>query len=80
MIAAVASLLRGGKYHYEVATMPAVAPNGVDLVYFRPAEGPTEPACAFVGAMDYLPNVDGAAWFAREVWPAVRARFPAAAG
>ena len=28
--------------------------------------------------MDYLPNVDAAAWFAREVWPAVRERFPAA--
>ena len=28
--------------------------------------------------MDYLPNVDAAVWFSTEVWPAVRARFPAA--
>jgi glycosyltransferase involved in cell wall biosynthesis len=28
--------------------------------------------------MDYLPNVDGAVWFAREVWPAVHEKFPAA--
>jgi len=55
-----------------------VATNGVDLEYFTPAGGPTKQACAFVGAMDYLPNVDAAVWFAREVWPAVRARFPAA--
>jgi MFS family permease len=32
LIAAVASLLRGGKYHYEVATMPAAAPSGVEPV------------------------------------------------
>jgi glycosyltransferase involved in cell wall biosynthesis len=28
--------------------------------------------------MDYLPNVDGADWFCRDVWPAVRQRWPAA--
>jgi sugar transferase (PEP-CTERM/EpsH1 system associated) len=55
-----------------------VATNGVDLEYFTPADGPTDHACAFVGALDYLPNVDAAVWFVREVWPGVRARFPSA--
>jgi sugar transferase (PEP-CTERM/EpsH1 system associated) len=55
-----------------------VATNGVDLAYFHPTDQPLETACAFVGAMDYLPNVDGVLWFAREVWPAIRARFPSA--
>ena len=57
-----------------------VATNGVDLDYFAPvpADAPTVPACAFVGALDYLPNVDAAVSFAREVWPAVRAKVPAA--
>jgi sugar transferase (PEP-CTERM/EpsH1 system associated) len=52
--------------------------NGVDLDYFRPgppAEGPT---CVFVGALDYLPNVDGSNWFCREVWPEVVRRRPQA--
>ena len=55
-----------------------VATNGVDLDYFAPvpADAPTVPACAFVGALDYLPNTDAAVSFAREVWPAVRARVP----
>lgn len=53
-----------------------VVPNGVDLDYFHPTHGLTEPACAFVGAMDYLPNIDAAVWFAHEVWPRVRERFP----
>jgi sugar transferase (PEP-CTERM/EpsH1 system associated) len=55
-----------------------VATNGVDLDYFRPTTGPTDQACVFVGAMDYLPNVDAAASFAREVWPGIRERFPSA--
>jgi sugar transferase (PEP-CTERM/EpsH1 system associated) len=55
--------------------------NGVDLDYFAPHAGcePEEPCrCVFVGAMDYLPNVDGAEWFCREIWPEVRRRSPQA--
>jgi len=32
LVAAVASLLRGGKYHYEDATAPAGAPSGLEPV------------------------------------------------
>lgn len=55
-----------------------LAPNGVDLEYFRPAAGPEEPACAFVGALDYRPNVEGIRWFCAEVWPAITAGCPGA--
>jgi sugar transferase (PEP-CTERM/EpsH1 system associated) len=53
-----------------------VVPNGVDLEYFHPAEADGADGCVFVGALDYWPNVDAAAWFCREVWPAVRRRCP----
>ena len=55
-----------------------VATNGVDLDYFAavPPDTLTVPACVFVGALDYLPNVDAAVSFAREAWPAVRAKVP----
>ena len=53
-----------------------VATNGVDLEYYQPGDGPTQRACAFVGALDYLPNVDAAIWFADEVWPQLRAKHP----
>jgi sugar transferase (PEP-CTERM/EpsH1 system associated) len=49
-------------------TARAVA-NGVDLDCFRPAPQSLEPACVFVGALDYRPNVDGIGWFCSEVWP-----------
>ena len=50
--------------------------NGVDLDYFQPQLPAAEPTCVFVGALDYRPNVDGATWFCREVWPEVRRRCP----
>ncbi|HVL14844.1 MAG TPA: TIGR03087 family PEP-CTERM/XrtA system glycosyltransferase, partial [Gemmata sp.] len=55
-----------------------VASNGVDLDYFAPSDAATTLSCAFVGAMDYLPNIDGAVWFAREVWPRIRQQYPTA--
>src|SRR6185437_10715985 len=72
-----------------------VAANGVDLDYFsmsresktsanadpisRESKTSANPSCVFVGAMDYWPNVDGAVWFAREVWPRLRSCVPDAA-
>lgn len=51
--------------------------NGVDLDYYKPElEVPQQRACTFVGALDYLPNIDAACWFAREVWPSIFAEFP----
>jgi sugar transferase (PEP-CTERM/EpsH1 system associated) len=52
--------------------------NGVDLDYFRPAPSGDEPTCVFVGAFDYRPNIDGALWFCREVWPEIVRRRPGA--
>jgi sugar transferase (PEP-CTERM/EpsH1 system associated) len=50
--------------------------NGVDLDYFQPQLPTAGPTCVFVGALDYRPNVDGATWFCREVWPELRRRVP----
>jgi len=61
--------------HVGAAT---IATNGVDLEYFAPVDCEAQPALAFVGALDYLPNEDAAVWFSREVWPAIRAKFPTA--
>ena len=62
-----------------------VAANGVDLEYFHLAAGlpavdktAGKPVAIFVGAMDYRPNVDAVAWFAREMWPTIRAKWPEA--
>lgn len=53
-------------------------PTGVDIDYFRPpAARPAEGAgLVFVGSMDWLPNVDGILYFAREVLPLIHGRRP----
>jgi sugar transferase (PEP-CTERM/EpsH1 system associated) len=57
-------------------------PNGVDTDYFRPDPGRESPfrgskmPLVFTGVMDYWANVEGVAWFAEKVLPAVRGRYP----
>ena len=49
--------------------------NGVDTEYFRPAErsanGKRKTLITFVGVLDYVPNVEGIAWFADDVLPLI---------
>jgi sugar transferase (PEP-CTERM/EpsH1 system associated) len=58
--------------------------NGVDADYFSADDARSSPFPAdelpvvFTGAMDYLPNVDAATWFASDVLPALLQRWPAA--
>jgi polysaccharide biosynthesis protein PslH len=63
---------------YTHAGAATVAQNGVDQEFFQPQPSVVQQACAFVGAMDYLPNVDAACWFVAEVWPKVRKLHPEA--
>ncbi|MGH8597070.1 MAG: TIGR03087 family PEP-CTERM/XrtA system glycosyltransferase, partial [Gammaproteobacteria bacterium] len=54
--------------------------NGVDLQYFDPALNylnpypSSTPICVFTGAMDYWANVDAVEWFAKAIFPALKAR------
>jgi sugar transferase (PEP-CTERM/EpsH1 system associated) len=57
----------------------SVLSNGVDLDYFAPAPGPGDGrSIVLCGRMDYQANVDGASWFAREIFPRVRRQWPEA--
>lgn len=59
--------------------------NGVDTDYFSPEVIFSSPypkaakVLAFTGAMDYWPNVDAVEWFARDIFPGLRAQEPDAA-
>lgn len=56
--------------------------NGVDLDHFTPASDeqrdPAPFSLAFWGRMDFEPNIDAMTWFAANVWPRLRLRFPRA--
>ena len=57
--------------------------NGVDADFFAPDASraspftPQELPLVFTGAMDYWPNVDAVTWFAQDILPRLRERFPA---
>lgn len=59
----------------------AVIANGVDLPGMDGAGlGLPDPAptAAFVGTLDYLPNIDAVAFLTRQVWPRIRTAVPGA--
>ena len=67
--------------HASVEKVEALS-NGVDLDYFSPdkvdkQQYPTA-ACklVFSGAMDYWPNVEGAVWFATNIFPRIKVKLP----
>src|SRR3989442_3205336 len=66
----------------ECAGVVETLSNGVDTSYFAPDPSRPSPfradetALVFTGAMDYWPNVDAVTWFAREVMPELRRRWP----
>jgi polysaccharide biosynthesis protein PslH len=55
----------------------AWVPTGVDIEYFSPpAQSAPVADLAFVGAMDWLPNIDGIKWFVDQILPLIRKRRP----
>jgi glycosyltransferase involved in cell wall biosynthesis len=64
---------------YAPRTPVVVAPNGVDLDYFRPSSAAPEPLTAvFNGVLDYRPNFDAALYLVDEIWPQVLSARPEA--
>ncbi len=61
---------------FEIDNVASI-PTGVDLDYFRAPGNPPQVAdLVFVGSMAWLPNIDGIAYFAREILPLIRRRRP----
>ena len=53
-------------------------PTGVDVEFFRrPPQVSAKADLVFLGAMDWMPNIDGVQYFVREILPLIRKRLPA---
>ncbi len=65
-------------YRHHVGENPrlSVVGNGVDLQYFKPLADAASQTILFTGVMNYRPNIEGAAWFAREVMPLIHQTMP----
>lgn len=66
----------------ESAERVLSVPNGVDLDYFCPDPALPSPyavdeqVVVFTGAMDYWANIDAVSWFAQQIFPRLKARYP----
>lgn len=66
----------------ECETQVEAMGNGVDADFFAPEHAGVSPYAAgelpivFTGAMDYWPNIDAVCWFASEVLPGLRQKWP----
>lgn len=75
---AVSNRDRDTLHKYSAGARVAVIENGVDTTQFADAAGGSakQYRILFVGAMDYHANIEGATFFARDVWPRVRTAVP----
>jgi len=64
--------------HYGLTNVLGAVPTGVDTDYFRPPASPRPEAgpIAFLGSMDWMPNVECVQHFARDILPRIRERHP----
>jgi glycosyltransferase involved in cell wall biosynthesis len=64
----------------EVPTARTVViPNAADVDFYQPraSDPPSDGrTVVFFGLMSTLPNIDGATWFAKEIWPRIAAARP----
>ncbi|MBS1624159.1 MAG: glycosyltransferase [Bacteroidetes bacterium] len=60
----------------QPAAKTIIVPAGMDIDENMPAIQPPGVSLFFIGALDWLPNLQGLEWFLKEVWPQVHAAYP----
>jgi glycosyltransferase involved in cell wall biosynthesis len=53
-----------------------IVPAGVDIDESKPVKEPMDLSLFFIGALDWLPNLQGLDWFIKEVWPKIHKELP----
>ncbi|MEM8931387.1 MAG: glycosyltransferase family 4 protein [Acidobacteriota bacterium] len=69
----VALVATGSEHRDRIVVLPVAASVGDE-----PRAWPEREIVVLTGNLGYFPTVDGALWFAREVWPRIRDRVPTA--
>ncbi len=63
-------------HQLQPAARTIIVPAGMDIDEKKPVIQPQELSLFFIGALDWLPNLQGLEWFLKDVWPQVHAAFP----
>lgn len=53
-----------------------IVPAGMDIDESIPVKEPMDLSLFFIGALDWLPNLQGLDWFIKDVWPKIHATLP----
>jgi polysaccharide biosynthesis protein PslH len=62
---------------FSLTNVLGAVPTGVDTEFFAARPRQARPRqLVFLGSMDWMPNIDGAVWFAEEIWPHIVSQFP----
>ncbi len=62
---------------YGLKNVLGAVPTGVDIEHFKPVNTPRKPrSVAFLGSMDWMPNVDAMMWFVEDMMPALKQKYP----
>jgi glycosyltransferase involved in cell wall biosynthesis len=62
---------------FDLKNVAGSVPTGVNLDYFSElVQSPTPFTIAFLGSMDWIPNIDAVMWFGRDILPAIKKRRP----
>lgn len=77
----IAAISERDRAHYQAlgTTVPLIhLPFGIDLQLHPKNEGPKNsvPTLFHIGAMDWLPNLEGMIWFLEDVWPDLLEKHP----
>ena len=51
-------------------------PIGLELHKYTKSSNTTDQTICFIGAMDWIPNLEGFQWFVNKVWPIIHAKNP----
>ncbi|MGZ5543456.1 MAG: glycosyltransferase family 4 protein [Limisphaerales bacterium] len=70
-----AALLRS---ELRLTNVLGAVPTGVDAAGFASCRSAKKKpkSLVFLGSMDWMPNIDAVLWFSREIFPALKKRFP----
>lgn len=64
-----------GFFRKHCQTKIQTIPFGIDIPEEKEAQEP-ENALFYIGAMNWMPNIEGLRWFLKNVWPALSIKFP----
>lgn len=53
-----------------------VVPAGLNIDQSKPIIQPAKVSLFFIGALDWLPNLQGLDWFLKDIWPQIHEAFP----